>query len=72
MAKSPEPVRAATPKAHVLVIWEDTHDDGPRTFSVARGLVDVDAVELLEHDPQNNSGMARAKALRLIDELDLT
>lgn len=56
----------------MLVIWEDTHDDGPRTFSVARGLVDVDAVELLEHDPQNNSGMARAKALRLIDELDLT
>jgi hypothetical protein len=73
MTRKSDPKSEPRVRALVLVVWEDTRDDGPRTFSVAQGLVDVEHVELVEgtHEPESNSGMAKAKLCRLVDELEL-
>jgi hypothetical protein len=73
MSKRETAERAAPQKrrARALIVWEDTERDGPRTWSIAMGDVALEDVLLLDHEPQNNSGMAKAKLTRFVDELEL-
>jgi hypothetical protein len=68
--RTEEPAR----RARVVVIWEDTREDAPRTWSVGLGTISLEHVEhitLIEHEPECNSGMLKAKAVRLLDEMNL-
>ena len=62
------------PRARVLVIWEDSEPDAPRTWAVGLGSMSVDDVRLIaliEQEPASNSGMLKAKAFRYLDEMNL-
>lgn len=76
-ARAERPDAAPQPeerRARVLVIWEDTREGAPRTWSVGLGSIsvaDAERITLTEHEAEENHGLAKAKALRMLDEMDL-
>lgn len=76
MSKHPQPPQLAAVqkrerRARVLVIYEDTAPDAPRTWAVGLGTVRVSDVEMLELTPENNAAATKHVGMRHIDELDL-
>lgn len=69
--RPPEP---QGPRARVIVLWEDTVDGRPRTWCVGLGSIALEHANLIDLDdrePESNSGMAKAKAFRYLDEMNL-
>jgi len=70
MSKEQRPMKAPK-RVRCVVLYEDTVDDGPRTWIVGKGTVVIDDVEVAESFPECNGEMAKAFAMRAVDEMEL-
>lgn len=63
--------KAETRRVTVIAIVEDTREGCPKSWATVLGTVPAGAIAIEKIVPENNAFMAKAHAMRLIDNVEL-